>query len=525
MFSGVPVKSQEPIKIGVINPHGWPQGASIWGSAQMARDKVNAEGGILGHPIELIDINEHSTAPLQPELAIEETLDALEAGAQFLVGGFRSEVAFPVREAAMDYAEDYGRPIWFVTGAATDELIDCGGGLLQCRSCVRCDRDRYNYMFRLTPMNATTVVRQILAFVRTEVFPTLKRLYGGPVKTYLIVEDLMSWDKMYNVLSGADLEPEVLPGIPNPYPTPPHPGASLGEDAIIVGRTRPSQFETNFEPIYADVEQNEARYILHLFSATGGISFSKQYGELEVPAIVFGINVEGQAQEFWDTTSGYSEYEAFLNSMATATPVNPGVTDKFWVDYYDRWGSFPIYTGFAAYDAIIALKETIEAAGTWPMTCDELIPLIEPGTRASLLGQAKYTGPNGIYHDVYTHPSAYTPNSYGEPVPYGRALMVQWQAGRQEALWPADQVWSKSFAIPPWMYPYSDVTYDGSVDIFDVVTIASAFGSKALGPLEITDPNWDIRADLKKNGEIDIFDVVTIASDFGISVPLPLPYP
>ena len=521
MFSGVPVKSQEPIKIGVIRDHQWPQGDCIWKGANMAKDKINAEGGILGHQVELIDINEHAV-DLRPELAIDEMIDALDAGAQFLVGGFRSECCFPIREAAMDYAEDYGRPIWFVTGAATDELIDCGGGLLMCGDCVRCDYERYKYMFRVTPMNSTTVGKQIFMFIRFEVLPILAGIYGSPVKTYIICEELISWDKPVAALGGADWFPEILPGVPNIYPSPPDPASVLGENAIIVGYTRPSQYAEDFSTEFATAEAEGARLIIHWFSATGGISFSRQWGEFEVPAVIVGVNVEGQAQTFWDTTDGYCEYESFVNSMATSTPIVPGVTDEFWRDYYDNYGSYPIYTGFAAYDAIIALKEDIEEAGTWPMTCDEMIPLIESGERTSILGQFKYTGPDGKYHDVYTHPSALTPNSAGDP-PWGRALLIQWHGGRQEAIWPADQDWSKKYALPPWMYPYSDVTYDGLVDIFDVVTVAKAFGSKPPEPLENPDPNWDIRADLKKNGEIDIFDVVTIAKDFGTSVPLPLP--
>jgi len=532
LFAGFPVKSQDPIIIGVINAHGWPQGDSIWNGANMAKDKVNAEGGILGHPVELIDIDEHAV-DLRPELAWEETLAALEAGAQFLVGGFRSEVCFPLREDVMDYAAANGRPIWWVTGAATDELIDCGGGALACGKCVRCQYERYKYMFRLTPMNSTTVVGQLFAFVQAEVVPKLAALYGDPVKTYIIMEDLISWDKMYAVSCGADLEPEVLPGVSNPYPTPPAPGAALGTHVTIVGRTRPSQFVEDLSAEFAEAESLGARLIFYLFSAVGGISFSRQYGELEVPAVIVGVNVEGQLQTFWDTTFGYCEYESFLNSMGTATPIVPGVTDQFWRDYYDNFGGYPVYTGFAAYDAIIALDETIEAAGTWPLSCDELIPLVEPSERLGILGNFKYTGPNGKHHDVWVHPSAKSPASYGDP-PYVRGLLVQWQAGRQEAIWPADQTWSKQYALPPWMYadyvqdpgddsPFADVTYDGSVDIFDIVTIAGSFGQTPGGPLENPNEDWNARADVKKDGNVDIFDIVTAAADFGESITLPIP--
>ena len=54
-----------------------------------------------------------------------------------------------------------------------------------------------------------------------------------------------------------------------------------------------------------------------------------------------------------------------------------------------------------------------------------------------------------------------------------------------------------------------DTDGNGEVDIFDVVTVAKAFGSK------LGDPDWNGNADLKPDNEIDIFDVVEVAKNFG----------
>jgi len=61
-----------------------------------------------------------------------------------------------------------------------------------------------------------------------------------------------------------------------------------------------------------------------------------------------------------------------------------------------------------------------------------------------------------------------------------------------------------------------DLNNDGAVDIFDVVTVAKAFGS------EPGDSNWNSVADINNafgdgvgDGSVDIFDVVTIAKNFG----------
>jgi hypothetical protein len=58
-----------------------------------------------------------------------------------------------------------------------------------------------------------------------------------------------------------------------------------------------------------------------------------------------------------------------------------------------------------------------------------------------------------------------------------------------------------------------DLDIDGDVDIFDVVLIASAYGSQTGDPAY--DPNFDVNC----NGKIDILDIVTIASHYGYKRP------
>lgn len=54
-----------------------------------------------------------------------------------------------------------------------------------------------------------------------------------------------------------------------------------------------------------------------------------------------------------------------------------------------------------------------------------------------------------------------------------------------------------------------DINGDDIVDIFDVVMVATAFGSYP------GHQRWNPDADLVPDGIIDIFDVVTIATNFG----------
>ena len=55
----------------------------------------------------------------------------------------------------------------------------------------------------------------------------------------------------------------------------------------------------------------------------------------------------------------------------------------------------------------------------------------------------------------------------------------------------------------------ADFNGDGEVDIFDVVKVATAYGT------EIGDPGYDALYDLDHDGDIDIFDVVKVATAYG----------
>jgi hypothetical protein len=57
-----------------------------------------------------------------------------------------------------------------------------------------------------------------------------------------------------------------------------------------------------------------------------------------------------------------------------------------------------------------------------------------------------------------------------------------------------------------------DIDGDGVVDIFDIVAITSAYGSRE------GDSNWNAVADLTQPfGQIDIYDMVTCLSHYGSS--------
>ena len=55
----------------------------------------------------------------------------------------------------------------------------------------------------------------------------------------------------------------------------------------------------------------------------------------------------------------------------------------------------------------------------------------------------------------------------------------------------------------------SDANGDGAFDVFDVVTVAGAFGSK------LGDSNWNPLADLNHDDTVDVYDVTLVVQKFG----------
>ena len=580
LFATIPIKADvgDPIRIAVVGPQGWIQWDGIWVGAKIAQEKINlgpdgiegtADDGIVvggvNHLIELKAVDSHAVPTPEPEKGIAELMSALEWGADFVVGGFRTECVAPMREAFVAYAKDKEQttgyaPLWFIAGASTDELIDCELGI--CRACVRCDYDTYKYMFRVTPMSSTWLAKQIAMFLRFFILPKLAKIYGGdvidvlpwgepkyefPVKTYIVCEDITGTEVFGTVLAGNDWRGcdhiwKLGHYIPNPYSTPPsdEPPTKclLGPNSKMVGYARTHTLTPVFEPVFEDIDATETRLIIHFFAAVTGVDFMKMWKERETEAVCVGINVESQMQEFWDKVEGKCEYECFLSSCGTRSNVSPDAeplsTEELWDEYKEKsdeilsdwYGSpmpstYPVYTFWGAYDALIALDESIEAYGSWPIPASKLIPLIEKTDRVGTLGKFKYTGPNpfhpgnGTLHDVYVPPDALTDTW---PSGYTRAQIAQWQAGRLEVVRPLDQPYSRKYRIPPWMYSLADVdlNLDGKVDMADVNEAAIAFGSYC------GRPNCDIEADVSGDGKVDIDDVVATAIKYGESVELPL---
>jgi branched-chain amino acid transport system substrate-binding protein len=404
MAVGMPAYAAKVIKIGVIGPMNFMQGKGHWNGATLAAEEINAKGGLqVGSKKMKIKVIK---ADSNEFLSITDATNAMERlmsrdKVDFVVGGFRSEAVLAMQDIAMDY-----KKIFLGCGAAHPEI------------CARVgkDYDRYKYWFRVTPINSRYLVKVCLINLAT-VNGMLKKVLGIEKSKVAIVAEKAMWiDPMVAAIKA---------NVPK-----------MGMD--LVGIWRPSATATDVTAELAAVQRADAQIIFTIFSASVGITFARQAGELKIPAAFVGINVEAQKDGFLEATQGKGNYAVSLSTFVRGVSYNE-LTQPFVEKYIKRFGELPTYTA-VTYDAITAtLGEAIEEAGT--IDGEKLIPVIEKAERVVVSAPKSKFDKN---HDLVFGPG------------YATGMTFQWQDGEMKGWWPNG--WKGvtykgmvPYKIPPWM--------------------------------------------------------------------------
>jgi len=114
-LSGAGVFAQDPIKIGVIQPLSGPVAASgnyVRMGAEIARDWINARGGVLGKQVQLL-IEDNKSDPKEAATAAEKLI--VKDKVPVIVGAWGSSMTL----AAMPKLEEYGVPMIVETSSAS----------------------------------------------------------------------------------------------------------------------------------------------------------------------------------------------------------------------------------------------------------------------------------------------------------------------------------------------------------------------------------------------------------------------
>ena len=415
MTISFPAQGAKTIKIGVIGPMQFVQGKGHWNGATMAAEEINGKGGVkVGKKKMKIEIIK---ADSNEFLNVTDATNAMELiltrdRVDFIVGGFRTEAVLAMQDIAMDY-----KKIFIGCGAAHPEL------------CLRVAKDykRYKYFFRGTPFNSMYLVRTCFIHMAT-VGAILKKALGIPkVKVAIVAEKAMWVDPMIAAAKG------FIP--------------KMGME--VAGVWRPSQSATDVTAELSAVQRSGAHIVFTMFSASVGITFARQAGELKIPAVQVGINVEAQKDGFWEATQGMGNYVMTMNTYCRDVEYN--VLTKPFVDaYIKRFGEVPTYTADTYAAIVYNLAPAIEQAGT--LDADKLVPIMETRMYLSPSGTVAYLkdAEGRHLHDLKWGPG------------YLTSLGVQWQDGKLKGVWPNKWKASKDapeitykgivpYKIPPWV--------------------------------------------------------------------------
>ena len=410
-----PAWGAKTIKIGVIGPMKFVQGIGHWNGAVLARDEINARGGVkVGDKmmeIELVQADSNEFINVTDATNAMERLITQDR-VNFVVGGFRTEAVLPMQDIACENKVIF---------------IGCGAAHPQLCSRVAEDYNKYKYWFRMTPFNSTYLVKT--AFIHLDYVADIlkKELKIPKLKVAVVAEKALWADPMVKTCEA------VIPQ----------------KGMVLAGTWRPSATATDVSAELSAIQRSGAHIIFTIFSSSVGIPFARQAGELKIPAVQVGINVEGQKDSFMQATQGKGEYVMTSNTYCQGVESNE-LTKDFVDAYVKKFGETPTYTS-DTYSAIMyGLAPTIEEAGN--LKPDVLVSILEKRGYKSTSGTVKYMlDPDGKpLHDLTWGPG------------YLTGIATQWQNGKIVGVWPykwkltpeSPEVTYKGivpYKIPPWV--------------------------------------------------------------------------
>lgn len=350
-FAFAQFASADAIRIGVTTPIQLATGKDTVAAIEMAIEEINAAGGVLGQPLEMV-VADETTSPQTGISAVQKLIDS--DGADVLIGGYVSGVVL----AQLPHIAD-GETIYLGVGGSSPSITSPVGD----------DYDTYKYIFRVSPPNAAHQAAQTVAMINEIALEEL-----GYTNIAFLKEEA-AW-------TNATLPP-ILAGL-----------EGLGANVVAVESFEVSQ--SDFSPVLSRLANSEAEFVVTMLSASQSEILIKQWQDSEYPFMLGGIHTKSQAADYNERLGGAAVTEIAANLVLRA-PISEK-TIPFWDAFVERTGRTPVYTGPGAYDAVYIYAAAVEAAGT--TDTDAVIEALEA---------TDYVGTNGRVvfnenHDVTTGP-------------------------------------------------------------------------------------------------------------------------
>ena len=382
-------EEQGPIKIGVIAEAQAVAGSSIPQAAQIAADEINAKGGVDGRKIEIVSYDNHSSSA-ESVRAFQRAVNEDHVNA--VIGSYISEVVL-----ALEPWSGRLKTVFITPGAASD--------VITANIAKDYEHNKYTVHGYLTSSALAGLVCDAAKDMLVD---------GLKMKTAVIMSEDAAWTGPLDAGYEA-----CLPKI----------------GLKVLDHIRFSPDTTDFTPIFNKIEGVKPDVIITGISHVG-TQPTAQWKSQEVPIPMFGISSQATNSTFWKDTNGATQGVLY---QAVSGP-DVAVTEKtlpFVNAFQKRFGNFPSYCGYTAYDEVYYLADAIHRAGT--TDSDKLVDALEKTDWVGTIGRIQFLGKDTPYPHAL---------KVGEGTITG--LMLQWQDGKQVNLWPAD-VANGKLKFPPFI--------------------------------------------------------------------------
>ena len=372
-----PARAADPIRIGVIAEAQAIAGASIPQAAQLAADEINAKGGVDGRKIEIITYDNHSSSA-DSVRAFQRAVN--EDKVNVVIASFISEVVLALEPWASRLKTPFITP-----GAASNEIS----------LSVHKDYDKNKYTFHGYLTSAALAL---------SVCDAAKDLLvdDKKMKTAVIMSEDAAWTKPLDI--GYE---ECLPNI----------------GLKVLDHIRFSPDTTDFTPIFNKIEAAKPDVIITGISHVG-VQPTVQWKNQQVPIPMLGISSQATNSTFGKDTNDAANgvlYQGVSGPDVAVTPKSIPFAEGFKA----RFGNYPSYAGYTAYDEVYFIADAVKRAGT--TDADPLVAALEKTDWEGTIGRVQFYGKD----DQFTHAI-----KYGKVLITG--LMLQWQDGRQISVWPKE---------------------------------------------------------------------------------------
>ncbi|MCK1288567.1 ABC transporter substrate-binding protein [Bradyrhizobium sp. 44] len=376
MTSGAALAA-DPIKIGVIAEAQAIAGASIPQAAQLAADEINANGGVDGRKIEIVSYDNHSSSA-DSVRAFQRAVNEDKVNA--VIASYISEVVLALEPWASRLKTPFVTP-----GAASNEISKS----------VHADYEKNKYTFHGYLTSAALAL---------SVCDGAKDLLVDKMhmKTAVIMSEDAAWTKPLDI--GYE---ECLPKI----------------GLKVLDHIRFSPDTTDFTPIFNKIEGSKPDVIITGISHVG-VQPTVQWKNQQVPIPMFGIASQATNETFGKDTNQAAEgvlYQGVSGPGVAVTPKSVPFAEAF----KKKFGNYPSYAGYTAYDEVYYIADAVKRAGS--SDADKLVAALETTDWEGTIGRVQFYGKD----DPFTHSI-----KYGKGLITG--LMLQWQGGKQSAVWPKE---------------------------------------------------------------------------------------